>query len=159
GIATFTYTGTNTGNDTVTASYTGQNSNSTNVSWLVPVKPVSTTTVIGQFFPSDLGQIPGGPFYFDTPPSATPLWTQVFPSIAFNPPSGAIPGNTTVNQNTHPFTDVVMDANGNFAGTIPAQGNGYQAAVGSLNGFQVVFTGSFIVTHAGNTIVSVYVDN
>ena len=140
GTATFTYTGANSGTDTVTASYTGQNSNSVNVSWLVPAQPISTGPVNARFFVSD------GSFQFDTPPTATPAFTQTFPNIAFNPPAGSIPGNTSgVGPNSRPFTDVTTDANGNFSGTIVAQGNGLQAGVGSLSTFQMVFTGSFTV--------------
>ena len=43
----------------------------------------------------------------------------------------------------------MTDASGNFAGTVQAQGNGYQAGVGSLLNFSAVFTGSFSVPPAG----------
>ncbi len=160
GTAKFTYTGAHSGTDTAQASYTGQNSNSANVTWLVPSQPISTTTILGQFFPSDLPPS-GGPYYFDTLPSAKPLFTQYFPSIAFNPPSGVIPGNNVVNTNTSPFTDVTTDQNGNYSGTIAVQGNGYQAGAvgGPLRAFQAVFTGNYTISTAGNAIISIYVDN
>src|SRR5207247_1397177 len=120
GTAAFTYSGANTGTDTVIASYAGQHSNSAEVSWLVPGQPLTTSAVIGQFFfsgqpqtPFNLCQCP-----FDIPPGTTPAFTQTFPSISFNPPSNVIPGNTTIGSGTLPFTDVVTDRNGNFAGTI-----------------------------------------
>src|SRR5258708_7332222 len=53
--------------------------------------------------------------------------------------------DSSVSVNTRPWTDVVTDANGNSAGTIVAQGNGYQAGAGSLTNFQTVFTGTLTV--------------
>jgi RHS repeat-associated protein len=160
GIATYAYTGTNSGTDTIqaTASISEELVTSNNVSatWVVPVNAISTTSITGMFFPNN------GPVYdFNTSPTAVPLFTQTFPSINFNPPFGAIPGNTTVGVGTRPFTDVVTDHNGNFAGTIPAQGNGWEPGVvpGNLGSFQAVFTGSFIVAQGGDTVISVYVDN
>jgi len=54
-----------------------------------------------------------------------------------------------VTQQTRPFTDVVTDPSGLFAGTVAAQGNGYQAGVGGLQNFSAVFTGSLNVPAAG----------
>ena len=171
GTATFTYTGAHSGTDTVQASYTGQNSNSVNVNWLVPTQTISTSPILGQFFTYD------GNYwcYFDTPgnyvynpqggtltypPPATPLFTQTFPTIDFNPPSGAVPGNTSgVNIETRPFTDVTTDFNGNFSGTIVAQGNGYQAGLLTLNGFEAVFTGSFTVAAPSQLTLTLYSDD
>ena len=157
GTATFTYTGANSGSDTVQATYTGQNSNAVSVNWLVPSQTISTTTVFGQFF------LPDNPpaFTFDVTPSTKPAFTQWFPNIAFNPPNGAITGSTSVGPGSQPFTDVVTDQNGNFSGTIIAQGNGFQAGLfGSpLAAFQAVFTGSYIVKAAGNSTITIYVDN
>jgi len=159
GTATFTYTGANIGTDTVTATYAGQNSNSANVSWLVPTQAVSTSTVFGQFFFSNLPN--DGLYYFNTPPSTKPVFTQWFPSIAFDPPNGIIPGNTSgVGFGTNPFIDVTTDENGNFSGTIVAQGNGHAAGeIGPMNAFQAVFTGSYTVATGGPTTISIYVDN
>lgn len=154
GTANFTYTGANSGTDTVTASYTAQNSNSANVSWLVPSEPISTGPVLAQFFSSN-GSSP-----FNTPPSATPVFTQRFPNIGFNPLGGSIPGNTSgVGPNSRPFTDVTTDANGNFTGTIVAQGNGLQAGVGNLFQFQAAFTGSFTIAAAGQQTITMAVDD
>ncbi len=172
GIATFTYTGSNVGTDIVqaTAIVSGEQvtSNSFSAVWMTPAQPISTTSVVGRFFfynPSDDTE-----YAFDTPPTAVPAFTQVFPNISFNPPNGTIPGNSTVGVGTHPFTDVTTDENGNFTGTIVAQGNGYQAGLpGPHNGpeglaqdqdiFQAVFTGSYVVASAGDAVINVYVDN
>ncbi len=153
GTATFTYTGANSGTDTVQASYTGQNSNATNVSWLVPTQAISTSGANAQFF------IGNGGCQFNITLGTTPAFTMTVPNINFNPPSGLIPGNTTINTSTRPFTLVTTDQNGNFTGTIPAQGNGYQAGVGTMSTFQAVFTGSFTVAAAGNVSFNIYTDD
>ncbi|MGA8043472.1 MAG: DUF2341 domain-containing protein, partial [Terracidiphilus sp.] len=158
GIATFTYTGVNAGQDSLLASVVLTNSqissNTVTVSWVTPVQSISTTTVTGQFFLSD------GSGSFDTPTTATPAFIQTFPTINFNPPAGTVPGNTSsVNVNTRPFTDVTTDLNGNYTGTIIAQGNGYQAGVGSMTTFQAVFRGVFTVASAGNVVFNFYDDD
>ena len=155
GTATFIYTGAHSGTDTIQASYTGQNSNTANVSWLVPKQPISVSTVLGRFFFPD--NPPG--FAFDILRTTPPLFTQTFPSIAFSPPVGAIPGDTTITNSTRPFTDVTMDGNGNFTGAIAAQGNGYQAGLGVLQSFEAVFTGTYTVASAGTATLTIYVDN
>jgi RHS repeat-associated protein len=154
GIATFSYVGSNQGTDTVQSSSNGTSSNSASVSWITPVQPISTSTIFGRFFTSN------GSGIFNIPPTATPVFTQEFPTINFDPPAGTIPGNTSgVNVNTRPFTDVTTDLNGNFTGTIVAQGNGFQAGAGSLNGFQAVFTGAFTVKNAGNITINMFSDD
>jgi hypothetical protein len=160
GTAAFTYSGTKRGTDTVQASSGTVVSNTANVYWLQPSKPISTTAVFGQFFPSDV-QSGNPPFLFDTLPTAQPLFTQWFPSITFNPPSGSIPGLTFSNANigSRPFTDVTLDLNGNYTGTIVAQGNGYGAGADPIASFQAVFTGSYVVANAGDAVITVYVDN
>jgi RHS repeat-associated protein len=164
GIATYTYKGVNSGNDTIQASANpwGKQivSNVFSATWIVPEQPISTTSVVGRFFFND--DIDGNSV-FNTSPTTSPVFTQEFPTISFNPPSGAIPGNTSVNVFTRPFTDVTVDENGNYSGTIVAQGNGYQAGnLGDndiMGGFQAVFTGSYVVASAGDAVISVYVDN
>lgn len=159
GIATFSYSGAATGTDTIQASVNAASgqavSNKVLASWIVPSQPLSTTSVLGQFFPF----APGTCCTFNATPAMTPAFAQVFPTINFNPPQGAIPNNTTVGVGTSPFTDVTVDQNGNFSGAIVAQGNGYQAWVGPLRAFQVVFTGSFIVESGGDVVIPMYVDN
>src|SRR5262249_43640874 len=128
GVAAFTYTGASRGTDTIQANSGAIVSNTANVTWLQPAKPISTSAVFGQFFTSD--QTSGnGPFTFDPLPTAQPVFTQWFPSITFTPPQGSIPGLdfSTANIGSRPFTSVTMDQNGNFTGTIVAQGGGHQA--------------------------------
>ena len=122
--------------------------------WVLPVQGISTTTVDAEFFLSD------GCGCFDTPPDAQPVFQQTFPVINFNPPAGTVPGNTSaVNVESRPFTDVTTDLNGNFTGTIVAQGNGYQAGVGSMYTFQVALFGSYTVASAGQVVFNFYDDD
>ena len=158
GIATYTYTGANSGTDAIqaTASISGVQvtSNTLSAVWIVPVQRVSATTVTGEFFLSD------GSGGFDTPLSATPVFVQEFPVINFNPPAGTIPGTPSgLDDNTRPFTDVTTDLNGNFTGTIVAQGNGYQAGVGPMFTFQAVFRGTFTIASAGNVVFNFFSDD
>lgn len=158
GIATFTYLGAASGKDSVTASATASGnpvqSAASSVSWVTPTQQISTTTVNALFFASD------GSGSFDTLKNATPVFTQNFPTINFNPPAGTIPGNTSnVGVNTRPFTNVTTDLNGNFTGTIVAEGNGLQAGNGSLFTFQAVFTGSYTVASAGNVTFNFFSDD
>lgn len=91
----------------------------------------------GQFFPAD------GSGTFNITPAQTPAFTQVFPGINFDPAAGSVPGNTSgVTNQTRPFTDIVTDRSGNYAGAIVAQGDGYQAGAGPLYNFGAVFTGT-----------------
>jgi RHS repeat-associated protein len=158
GVATFSYTGYESGLDTVTATALAGGfqigSNSSTVNWVRPIQPVSSTPITGMFFTS----LCEG--YFCTPPTQQPVFTQNFPTINFDPPVGTVPGNTTgVDIITRPFTDVVTDLNGNSIGTIVAQGNGVQAGVGTLFEFQAVFTGTFLVRVPGIYTVRIFNDD
>jgi RHS repeat-associated protein len=154
GIATFTYSGANAGADTVQATSGTAVSNTATVNWIAPVQSISTTPMFARFF------FTNGSGVFNTPPGTTPAFIQAFPTIDFNPPAGTIPGNTSgVGVFTRPFTNVTTDLNGNFTGTIVAQGNGLQAGVGSLFNFQAVFTGSLTVASAGQMAISFFSDD
>jgi RHS repeat-associated protein/uncharacterized repeat protein (TIGR01451 family) len=154
GTAIFSYVGANSGTDTVVASSGGVASNTATVNWIVPAHNVSTSTVFGRFFSSDDSCL------FDTPTTTPPLFTQEFPTINFNAPFGTIPGNTSrVGEFTRPFTDVTTDLNGNFTGTIVAQGNGFQAGVGPLFSFNAVFTGTLTIAKPGNVTLSFFSDD
>lgn len=154
GVATFSYSGAQKGNDQVQATSGTAVSNTATVSWITPVQIISTATIFGRFFTSD------GSGGFNTPPTATPAFTQTFPTINFNPPAGTIPGNTSgVGVNTRPFTDVTTDLNGNFTGTIVAQGHELQAGVNTLFTFQAVFTSTLTVANAGDVVLSFFSDD
>ncbi|HEY2470684.1 MAG TPA: DUF2341 domain-containing protein, partial [Terracidiphilus sp.] len=158
GTATFTYSGSNSGNDTIRASAIVDGSltqsNALSASWLIPVQSISTTTAVGEFFITDASCT------FDVLSTATPVFSQTFPTINFNPPSGAVAGApSSIDVNTRPFTDVTTDINGNYTGSVIAQGNGYQAGVGPMNAFQAVFKGAFEVKTAGNVTFNFYDDD
>ena len=54
---------------------------------------------------------------------------------------------------------MTTDLNGNFTGSIAAQGNGVQAGVGTLFTFQAVFTSTFTVASAGNVVLKFFSDD
>lgn len=149
GHAGFSYSGTQDGTDSVQASLTlgstNLQSNTASVSWVIPTTTVSTTSIKGQFF---TGSCYGS---FCHTKNDTPAFTEFFPTIDFNPPAGTIPHNITgVGTFTRPFTDITTDINGNFNGSMIAQGNGYQAGNGSMFSFDAVFTADYVVAAPGD---------
>jgi hypothetical protein len=145
GFASYTYYGKNLGTDTVSGTASGWccsptfGSNTATITWIAAPPKLTSSPVTGQFFTAD------GSGVFDTLATAQPVFTETFPNIDFNP-AGV---TSSVSNLTRPFTDVVTDLNGNFAGVLPAQGNHYQAGVGTLYAFSAVFTGSLNVPAAG----------
>ena len=97
---------------------------------------------------------------FNTPATQAPAFTQVFPNIGFDPAAGTVPGNTSgVTNLTRPFTDVVTDRNGSYAGAMVAQGNNSQAGAGPLYNFSAVFTGTLNVPAAGQVTFNITSDD
>jgi RHS repeat-associated protein/uncharacterized repeat protein (TIGR01451 family) len=148
GRAAFSYAGAQDGTDTVQASLTlgstHLQSNTASVSWVTPTVSVSTTSVKGRFFT-------GGCGYFCHTKGDTPAFTEYFPTIDFDPPAGTVPHNITgVGVDSRPFTDITTDINGNFNGSLTAEGNGFQAGVGSMFDFEAVFTADYVVAKAGD---------
>ena len=157
GVGTFNYTGTIAGVDTLQASLTnGVQSNTVTVTWFTPIQKVSSTAVQGNFYAE-----PANPQSFVVTAQSTPDFAQTFPTIDFDPPSGFIPHSPPgiPTDQTRPFTDVTTDVNGNYNGTIVAQGNGLQAGLGSLTNFDAVFTANFIVAQAGDVTFNFYADD
>jgi RHS repeat-associated protein/uncharacterized repeat protein (TIGR01451 family) len=161
GNATFTYTGFNLGADVVQASVTAPGtsltSNTSTITWLKLLQPVATTVVQGNFFRND--NTGTAQCDFGVGPGSTPVFSQTFPDIMFNPdpaifkvpPPFIRPDSNGVvfNISTRPFTDVTTDVNGNANGEIVAQGNGVAAGSDLIN-FYASFTGSFVVNQAGD---------
>lgn len=151
GVADFTYTGTIVGIDSVVASVTVSSqtvqSNTISVSWIDPVEDVSVSTIWGRFFfnPDRSGD-------FGTTAGTTPVFTQTFPTINFNPPSNRLPNVPSyVGPGVEAFINVITDLEGNYTGAIYARGNGYYAASdGPLFSFDAVFTGEITVAEAGD---------
>jgi len=159
GVATFSYVGTNAGTDTVQASTnTGAQSNTLIVTWFTPIQKVTSTAVQGNFYAE-----PSNPQSFAVTPQSVPDFGQTFPTIDFNPPAGTIPHSPpgAPTDQTRPFTDVTTDVNGNYNGTIIAQGNGLQAGQinSNMTNFDAVFTANFIVAQAGDVTLNFYVDD
>ena len=162
GSVTFTYTGLNHGTDQVQASAvsggTTLQSNTATVSWIAPVVPASTTVVTARFFYPTCQ-------CFGATPSMTPVFTQQFPTINFNPPGGSIPHmQSGVGDGSRPMVSVSTDVLGNFTGTTVVQGtdaNGvlHQAGNGDLFEFQAVLTGSLTVARAGQLTFSFFSDD
>ena len=150
GVASFTYTGTNAGNDvaqaTVTAPGITINSNTSAIVWLKLLQTAATSTVQGNFFAN-----PANSCTFDVGPSSSPVFGQTFPDILFNPVNTVVPHDiSTVTNFTRPFTDLTVDVNGNYNGQIVAQGNGLQAGSDPLINFYAAFTGTFVVSKPGD---------
>ena len=150
GTATFTYTGAHAGTDTAQAAGTGADSalvsGTALVLWAVPVAPIATSEIHGQFFTADINDLT-----FLATPASTPVFAQDFPTVDFNPVAGAVANNRSgINEFSRPFTDITTDLAGNYTGSIVAAGNGAQAGVNSMNAFDAVFTGTYAVTAAGN---------
>ena len=119
------------------------------------VQPVTSTTIHGNFFAE-----PASAQTFVATTSDTPAFGQDFPTINFNPPAGAVPHNVSgVGPQTRPFTDVVTDLVGNFAGTIPAQGGGFQAGMNTMQSFDTALQASFIVQAAGDVTFVIFHDD
>lgn len=116
---------------------------------------IAISTVSAQFFtnPTDSGA-------FTATPADTVIFSQNFPVINFNPPSGAIPCSnaTGVGVTTRPFTDLFPQPDGSCI-TIAAQGGGQQAGLGNLFSFDAVFKGSLTVPTAGQVTLSFFSDD
>ena len=160
GVATYTYSGSNPGTDTITVVGDPGNlsgpltSNPATVTWITAPPKLTTSPVTGRFFAAD------GSGVFNTTTTQTPAFTQNFPGINFDPIAGSVPGNTSgVTNQTRPFTDIVTDRNGAYAGAIVAQGNGYRAGAGPLYSFSSVFTGTLNVPSAGQVTFTITSDD
>jgi YD repeat-containing protein len=152
GSVSLTYTGAVRGSDNVQATTSGSGSipsASLPVFWIQPANSITTTTAVGQFFPSTT--CTSGCEAFAIPNSATPAFTQNFPNLMFDPPAGML----AIANDTRPFTDVVLDFSGAPAGVIVAQSTTGQAGMGALNGFSAVLRGSLVVAQAGAYTINV----
>jgi RHS repeat-associated protein len=152
GQASLAYTGAVRGADTLqaVASATGSVPSATlPVFWLNPANPITTTAADAQFFAAT--SCASGCEPFDTTPAATPVFTQSFPNLMFDPPVGML----AIANDTRPFTDVVLDGSGAPTGVILAQGSTVQAGIGTLAGFSAVFRGNFVVAQAGTYTINI----
>jgi RHS repeat-associated protein/uncharacterized repeat protein (TIGR01451 family) len=158
GTATFTYSGSTSGDDVAQAVFTAAasriESNTAHIAWLVPIAPISISTAEGRFFSEAATATT-----FVATPADTPVFKQSFPNIAFDPPAGTVPHDITgVGPTTRPFTDVTTDVNGNGVGALVAQGNGHQAGTADMANFDAVFGSSFVVAKAGDVTFTIAYD-
>ncbi len=165
GSTSFSYTGRASGTDSAVATMQlGQlvfSSPSASVSWIKPQAAISTTEIHAIFFPN-----PNSTGDFEATKHEKPTFSEVFPTIDFNPPSGTIknpPPDFGVSVDTRPFTNVTLNNKGAFTGTIAAQGQSgktlEQAGVNDLFNFYTAFTGSLIVAKAGNATFDFFSDD
>jgi len=125
--------------------------------------------VLGRIFPG------GNDNIFTTQKTSTPLFSQNFPLINFNPPTQGVNcpnGNNSPSINadtcTVPVTDILVDmVTGERLGFISVQGNGYVTGQGVLQGtccnntgsqFDGVFTGNLIIRQAGMITLNITSD-
>jgi RHS repeat-associated protein len=162
GIAIFSYGGTSNGADQVQASATAGSvtlqSNTVTLNWIIPIVPASTTLVTARVYNLDCN-------CFNVTSGWSPVFTQQFPTINFNPPTGSIPHMPpSIGSDSRPVVSVATDVAGNYAGSTIVQGtdaNGvlHQAGANDLYGFQVVFTGSLTVAKSGPLLLSFFSDD
>ncbi|HSX08648.1 MAG TPA: hypothetical protein VLF93_00665 [Candidatus Saccharimonadales bacterium] len=97
---------------------------------------------------------------FTATPQNSVLFTQSFPNIAFNGFSPEVPCSNLANTDSgdRPMIDRIPLSNGS-CNIVTLQANGYQAGLGSLVAFDVVFTGTFYVDAPGKIPISVNHDD
>lgn len=149
GKAEVSYSGAASGTDTVQAEVGAAGSNRLVITWGKPVTVAATSEVHGNFFAEPAGQTT-----FVARPGDKPAFGETFADVAFNPPEGLLPiPPGAPSPATVPFTDVVTDVGGAYAGVQPATGHGYQAGAattaGDLTNFDSVLTGSLTVSKPG----------
>lgn len=110
---------------------------------------------------------------FDITPSTTPVFTQSFGALFFNPPASSTSNDATdslrvyrqtciqssgVDENSRPFRAVTPNADGSCTVTI-VHGNGQKAGVRNMSSFEAVFTTQLIVPYAGVVTFHIYSDD
>jgi len=163
GDAQFTYVGANQGTDQVQATLTvgtvTLQSNTVSVSWIAPIKTVSTTLVNGRVFFNNSCRC------FAATPATTPVFNIQVPTINFNPPAGTVPHNPTqIGVFTRPMFDVTTDVAGNFTGAIELKGvdsSGvlHEAGNGDLFQFDMVLTATFTIASSGDLTFNFFSDD
>ncbi len=87
---------------------------------------------------------------FTATPQSQPLFSVSFPDIAFNsfPPEVPCSNYSQKHSSSRPMQDTNPQSDGSCS-FIPVVGNGYQAGIGKLKGFDMELTGNFQVSTAG----------
>jgi len=118
--------------------------------------PVSIGAVNGAFYanPNNSGSL-------DLSNLVTPVFSQSFPVIDFDPPASAqvtCSNSTGIDENYRPFTDVIPNSDGTCS-TSTVQGNGQQAGVGNLFTFQAILTANLAVAAPGQVTFNLFSDD
>ncbi|MBL8231524.1 MAG: VWA domain-containing protein, partial [Bryobacterales bacterium] len=147
GIATFSYSGTNTGLDTARVAATalaGVNPVSASVAWVRPAANVALAPVTARFFPADNTGV------FNTAPAQQPALTEILTSISINPAAQPYTGGPAGDANRSPAAAMLGDVVSNYIGNVPIAGNGFATTTGTnANPWSAVLTGNLIVKTAG----------
>ena len=125
----------------------------TSTPYTVGASPVTLSPVEATFYrnPSSSGP-------FDTSQLSSPLWTETFPVVNFDPPGSAQEAcanasSINISPNTRPFTDVISTAKGTCTTEIAESSGGtMQAGSGTLNSFEAVYLTKLTVAQSGQII-------
>jgi hypothetical protein len=119
---------------------------------VVNIGPVNAT-----FYPN-----PSNSGAFDPSQLSSPLFSQSFPVIDFNPPgSAAVPCSNGLGTDPNGpfFTDVIPNPDGTCSG-VPAQGNGYEPGPGGSPGtFEASFVTSLSISAPGSVTFNFFSDD
>ncbi len=108
---------------------------------------------------------------FDIDPSTAPVFSALYPTLNFNPPTGATGAQencrnqTNVNEQTRPFYDVIPQSDGSCTGQAVAGDDGHGHTVyagqtgGPLEAFEAVFTATLTVAQPGQVTFNVFSDD
>ncbi len=168
GTGTVVVNGVNSGVDSVTATMASHSltSNEAQIGWQATNGQIALLANPTGYFWAAANQTQG----FARTDVSSPLWSQTLYSLMFNVyPLNLLPGNpfgtNAILNPTNPprWLNFPVTAGGNFSpigsgagGTVICEGNGYTAGSGSLLAFDMIITGSFVVSEASQINFSPY---
>jgi hypothetical protein len=154
--ANFSYTGATLGVDTIQAFLDSHSlaSNQSQVTWQNGNGLISLTGVLASVYSaSGSGIVPAS--------MSGLLFTQAFNSLMFNThPNTIFPGDPHQSGNqAQPMVNNATTGSGAYSEDITLAGNGIQAGAPGANfNFNMILTGSFVVTQAGSITLTAYAD-
>jgi len=125
---------------------------------------VTISTIRGSFY-ADSSYGNGA---FDIDPSTPPVFSALYPTLNFNPPTGAqenCSNQTNVNEQTRPFYAVIPQSDGSCTVQAAAGDDGHGHTVyagqtgGPLEAFEAVFTATLTVAQPGQVTFNVFSDD
>jgi len=126
--------------------------------------PVTISTIRGSFYANSSY----GNGAFDIDPSTPPVFSALYPTLNFNPPTSTqenCHNQTNVNEQTRPFYDVIPQSDGSCTVQVAAGDNGHGTTVyagqtgGPLEAFEAVFTATLTVAQPGQVTFNVFSDD